>query len=125
LESKIMTCQITINPIFTDHPNYACKWRIERPGSSKDASARISTGEIKAAEFNSNQVSFIAEEITKLCKIEARRRGKALSLKFDFDTVYGEEITNNAIDLFRLYGLLSVKLNPLIIQMTAPKMNSC
>ena len=118
-----MTSQIIISPSFADHHNYACGWQIEQKSSSKDVATKIRSGQIKPGEFNSNQISFIAEELTKLCEIEAKQNGKPLDLKFDCATCYSEGKTINTIDFFRLYGLLSVKLNPLTIQMSSP-MNS-
>lgn len=104
-----MKYQITISPNFDI--TSMCRWQIEEINSVSDSIEKVAFGEIKPGK-STNPVSFITNEIVKLCKNEVKQKRDLTSLKFNLTTEY------NKIDLFKLYGLLSVKLNPLTIQMS-------
>lgn len=101
-----MKYQITINPTLD-----ITRWQIEEMNSIDDSIEEIASGEIKS-EKSTNQTSFIADEIVKLCKIKARQKRDLISLKFNLTNEYKK------MDFFKLYGLLSVRLNPLTIKMS-------
>lgn len=111
-----MEYQITVNPIFDT--NRLCRWKIEKINSFNDAIEKIAYGEINLGT-TANPISFFADEIVKLYEIETRKKRNLTSLKFDLHAGSKKEKTIGVLDLFQLYGLLSVKLNPLKIQISA------
>ncbi len=112
-EIKIMEYQITINPTFD-----MCRWQIEEMNPVSDSIEKITCGEINP-ENSANPISFIADEIVKICSVETKQKRDLTNLKFDLNADHKKEKIIGIVDFFQLYGLLSVKLNPLKIQMSA------
>ncbi len=108
-----MTCQITINPALVNQTNYICRWHIEHTRNNI-----VESGKIETEEYSHDHISSIAEKIIELPNFTTKPKRKDIELKFDVTTIENEERAISTVDLFKLYGLLSMKLKPLTINMT-------
>lgn len=106
-----MTYQITINPALMNQGEFICRWHIEQHPTTNNT---IETGKIEMKSSSQDHISDIAEKISELPNLTSKQH-KDVELKFDLTTMSGEERVIDAVDLFKLYGLLSMKLKPLTI----------
>lgn len=105
-----MTYQITIGPTLVTKGNYICPWHIEQI-ISPTTNTVIEAGKIEMELDSKDHISNLAEKISELSNITSKKHNN-VELKFNLSPVGKEEKGFNTIDLFKLYGLLSMKLKP-------------
>ncbi len=108
-----MNFQITIKAKL-DQSNI-CEWYMEVMHPSENSTSKIVGGKLKHNESVSNQVSFIAEQIATQCKNELDKSVELMNLKFEISAFDELKSPISKVDFFKLYGLLTAKLNPLTI----------